>query len=228
GALVLHNHPGGDLTPSHADLTVAADLYARGLGLAITDNDARELYVVVEPADPRGLELLDEAEIDAELGPDGPISRAHPMYEDRPSQRAMAAQIARAYNDGGITIAEAGTGTGKHVAYLVPAIRWGALNKERTVVSTNTIDLQEQLVGKDLPFLRRALGAPFRFALVKGRHNYISIRRARLAAETAPALLETEQRKELNTNLEWTRETRDGPLQALAIESTLRPADAVY
>jgi ATP-dependent DNA helicase DinG len=139
----------------------------------------------------------------------------------------MAAQIARAYNDGGVTIAEAGTGTGKSVAYLVPAIRWSALNRERTVISTNTINLQEQLVGKDLPFLRRALGAPFRFALVKGRHNYISIRRARLAAETAPALFETAEQQELTTILEWARETKDGSLQDLPIEPSPQLWDEV-
>ncbi len=104
-------------------------------------------------------------------------------YEDRPEQRALTRMIGERYNQGGIGIAEAGTGTGKSLAYLLPAIRWALQNRERTVVSTNTINLQEQLVDKDLPFLRQALGEPFRFALVKGRNNYVSIRRARLALE---------------------------------------------
>jgi ATP-dependent DNA helicase DinG len=149
------------------------------------------------------------------------------MYEDRPAQRAMARQVARAFNEGGISIAEAGTGTGKSVAYLVPAIRWSALNHERTVVSTNTINLQEQLVGKDLPFLRRALAAPFRFALVKGRHNYISIRRARLAAETAPSLFESAERTELATLLAWIETTREGSLQDLPFEPSAELWDEV-
>ena len=70
----------------------------------------------------------------------------------------MAAHIADGYNDGGVCLLEAGTGVGKSLGYLVPALRWARANGERTVVSTNTINLQEQLVGKDLPFLRDALG----------------------------------------------------------------------
>ena len=80
-------------------------------------------------------------------------------YEDRPSQRDMAAHISDAYNDGGVVLLEAGTGVGKSFAYLVPALAWARANRERTIVSTNTINLQEQLVGKDLPVLARALRA---------------------------------------------------------------------
>ena len=79
------------------------------------------------------------------------------QYEDRQSQRDMAAYIADGYNDGGVVLLEAGTGVGKSFAYLVPALAWARANGERTVVSTNTINLQEQLVGKDLPLLRAAL-----------------------------------------------------------------------
>ncbi|HEX6940115.1 MAG TPA: helicase C-terminal domain-containing protein [Longimicrobiales bacterium] len=215
GMLMIHNHPTGVLEPSDADLEVAAALYAEGVGLAIVDNGATELYVVVEPARPDDAEPLDAAEVDAALGPGGPLSRAHPAYEDRPMQRALAGAIVDVYNAGGIAVAEAGTGTGKSIAYLVPAIRWAGANRERTVVSTNTINLQEQLVGKDLPFLRRALGEPFRFALVKGRRNYVSIRRARLAAQSAGVLFDTAQKAELDAILEWLRTTREGSLQDL-------------
>src|SRR4029077_11798364 len=90
-------------------------------------------------------------------GPDGGIASQHARYEHRESQRAMAVEIARLYNDGGVGLLEAGTGVGKSLGYLVAALRWAAANGERTVVSTNTINLQEQLVGKDLPFLARAL-----------------------------------------------------------------------
>ncbi len=224
GMLVIHNHPSGVLEPSEADLEIAAELYAEGIGLAITDNEAGELYVVVEPARATAYEPIDIAEVDAALGPGGPISRAHPAYEDRPMQRELAAAIVDAYNGGGIAIAEAGTGTGKSIAYLVPAIRWAAANRERTVVSTNTINLQEQLVGKDLPFLRRALGEPFRFALVKGRNNYVSIRRARLAAQSASTLFDTGHRAELEAILQWLGTTREGSLQDLPFQ----PAPEVW
>ncbi|MEJ2216318.1 MAG: helicase C-terminal domain-containing protein [Gemmatimonadota bacterium] len=227
GSLVIHNHPSGALEPSDPDLAIAADLYARGVGLAITDNEARELYVVVEPPDVRELELLDEAEMDALLGPEGPVSVAHPAYEDRPTQRDMARAIARAYNDGGVEIAEAGTGTGKSLAYLLPAVHWARLNRERTIVSTNTINLQEQLVGKDLPFLRRALGEPFRFALVKGRGNYISIRRAKLAIQSAAVLFDAERRAELEAIDAWLDTTRDGSLQDLPFQPSTDVWDEV-
>ncbi len=215
GQLVIHNHPSNDLSPSDADLRIAADLYEAGLGLAIVDNAVRELYVVVDPTPASTLEPIDENQIAAALGPGGPISRAHPGYEDRPMQRDMAIAVARVYNNGGIAVLEAGTGTGKSMAYLLPAIQWSALNRERTIVSTNTINLQEQLVGKDLPFLRRSLGAAFRFALVKGRHNYISIRRARLAGLGQSELFEEAQTRELKAILAWMADTREGSVQDL-------------
>ena len=224
GGVVLHNHPSGVLEPSGADLEVAAQLWEQGLGFAITDNEATELYVVVEPPAAERLQPIDPDEIDRDLGPGGPVARAHPGYEDRPQQRALARMIAERYNEGGVGIAEAGTGTGKSVAYLLPAIRWALQNRERTVVSTNTINLQEQLVDKDLPFLRRALGEPFRFALVKGRGNYVSIRRARLAAESAPALLPDERQDELRSIVDWLATTQDGTLSDLSF----RPSAEVW
>ena len=154
--MLLHNHPSGRLDPSGADLNVAARLHDGGVGFGILNNDATELYVVVEV--PR----------DRPVAPHRPVRRRrHPgrgrarspaqlgQYEDRRSQRDMAAYIADGYNDGGVQLLEAGTGVGKSFAYLVPALHWARANGERTVVSTNTINLQEQLVGKDLPLLRQ-------------------------------------------------------------------------
>jgi ATP-dependent DNA helicase DinG len=227
GSLVLHNHPSGELTPSDADLAVAAELYAAGLGLAIVDNEATTLYVVVAPPRTTDLELLDEAEIERLLAPHGPIARAHPLYEDRPTQRDLARAVARVYNEGGVALAEAGTGTGKSVAYLVPAIEWAVRNRERTVVSTNTINLQEQLVTRDLPFLRAALARPFRFALVKGRGNYVSIRRALLAAAAGETLFDAPQRRDMDAIVEWLDTTKDGSLQDLAFDPSPEVWDEV-
>jgi ATP-dependent DNA helicase DinG len=224
GGVVLHNHPSGLLDPSEADLSVAAQLWEQGLGFAITDNEASDLYVVVEPPAAERLEPLDLDALESELRPGGLVARAHPTYEDRPQQRALVRLIGSLYNEGGVGIAEAGTGTGKSVAYLLPAIQWALQNRERTVVSTNTINLQEQLVEKDLPFLRRALGEPFRFALVKGRQNYISIRRARLAAELSGSLFETPKQTELNDLLQWMETTQDGSLSDLSF----RPSPEVW
>jgi ATP-dependent DNA helicase DinG len=98
---------------------------------------------------------------------------------------------------------------------------------ERTIVSTNTINLQEQLVTKDLPFLRRALDLPFRFALVKGRGNYISIRRAKLAMDTGLALVDGPEAKQLAALDEWLKVTRDGSLQDLPFTPSAEVWDEV-
>lgn len=226
GSIMVHNHPSGDLEPSSADLAVAATLYEGGVGSAIVDNDASRIYVVVEPPKPRVVEALDLAEIEAFLGPGGPLSTLHATFEDRPSQREMAALVGRRYNQGGVGLVEAGTGTGKSIAYLLPAALWAIRNGERTVVSTNTINLQEQLVGKDLPLLARVLAdaekgergraGVLRWSLVKGRGNYVSIRRAHLAAMTAPTLFDEDRSEEIQGILEWIETTEDGSLSDLS------------
>src|SRR5206468_4049485 len=173
GELLLHNHPSGALEPSGADLSVAARLHDGGVGFAIVDNAVTDCYVVVECPRPRATTRLDPFDVAGLLAPHGPVARALGGFEDRPSQRDMAAYIADAYNDGGVALLEAGTGVGKSFAYLAPALVWARENGERTIVSTNTINLQEQLVGKDLPILARALGTGEHspsFALLKGPH----------------------------------------------------------
>jgi ATP-dependent DNA helicase DinG len=210
GSVMVHNHPSGDLEPSGADLAVAASLYEAGVGSAIVDNEASRIYVVVEPPTPRVVEPLDPDELDLFLRPGGGLSEQHPAFEDRPGQREMTRLVGRRYNRGGVGLVEAGTGTGKSVAYLLPAALWALRNQERTVVSTNTINLQEQLVGKDLPLLQSALGEELRWSLVKGRGNYISIRRAHLAAASAPTLFDEDRSQEIQGLLEWIETTEDG------------------
>jgi ATP-dependent DNA helicase DinG len=218
GDMVLHNHPGGDLEPSTADLHVAATMHDGGIGFGIIDNEATELYVVVEVPKPKTNEPLDPvAQADA-LGPDGRVAKVLGQFEDRPSQRDMAAYVADTYNDGGVSLLEAGTGIGKSFAYLVPAINWGLTNGERTVVSTNTINLQEQLVGKDLPLLARAFAdaeRPPTFALLKGWNNYLCLSRLNLAVGGQGSLLEPERRDELNGLADWASHTTDGSLSDL-------------
>ncbi|HWC73014.1 MAG TPA: JAB domain-containing protein, partial [Gemmatimonadales bacterium] len=173
GEMLLHNHPSGFLEPSGADLHVAARLHDEGVGFGIVNNAVSELYIVVECPRTRHLENLDSLDIANLLTESGPVARVlgRTAFEDRPGQRDMAAYIADTYNSGGVALLEAGTGVGKSFAYLVPALEWARVNGERTVVSTNTINLQEQLVGKDLPILARAFSTGERgvtFALLKG------------------------------------------------------------
>ena len=124
GQMLLHNHPTGHLEPSEADLSVAARLHDGGVGFGILDNTAERLYVVVEVPRERSAERLDPYAVVETLGEHGPVARVLGQYEDRPSQRDMAAYIADGYNDGGVLVLEAGTGVGKSFAYLVPALAW--------------------------------------------------------------------------------------------------------
>src|SRR5206468_5135055 len=101
----------------------------------------------------------------------GPLDLAMPDFEPRAGQAAMAAAVARVFEDGGVLLAEAGTGTGKTLAYLVPAI----LSRERVLISTGTKNLQEQIFFKDVPLLRGALGVPFTATCMKGRANYLCL-----------------------------------------------------
>lgn len=218
GELLLHNHPSGNLEPSGPDLDIAARMHDAGVGFAIVDNDARELYVVVEIPRARREGRLDLQEVEDVLGAGGAVARLHQRYEDRASQRGFARTIARLYNGGGIGVLEAGTGVGKSLGYLVPALRWAALNGERTVVSTNTINLQEQLVGKDLPFLARALDdQPVRFALLKGWHNYLCLHRLEQAQGAGATLFDAGAVAEVDVLARWAERTADGSLSDLPV-----------
>ena len=217
GELLIHNHPSGVLDPSGADLAVAAPMHDNGVGFAIVNNEATKLYVVVEVPVAPSTVPLDLHAIDADLGPGGPVALHHDRFEDRASQRAMARAVARLYNDGGIGLLEAGTGVGKSLGYLVPALRWSAQNGERTVVSTNTINLQEQLVTKDLPFLKQALtDQPVRFAMLKGWSNYVCLARLAQARSASATLFEDAQRDEVERLAEWAERTSDGTRADLA------------
>jgi ATP-dependent DNA helicase DinG len=224
GGLMIHNHPSGVLEPSEADLAVAARLWEEGWGSAITDNVASRLYVIVEPPEPEARVPIDVDALESLVMPGGALSRTHGAFEDRPGQRDMLRQVAERFNQGGAAIVEAGTGTGKSLAYLIPAAAWSLENRGRTVISTNTINLQEQLVGKDLPLVRSLLGEGVEWELVKGRGNYVSIRRAQLAALDAPSLFPDGRAEELAAIVEWTRSTKDGSLADLSFA----PSDEVW
>ena len=225
GDILLHNHPSGHLEPSAADLAIAARVYGAGVGTGIVDNRGRSLYVVVEPPAPEeAAQALDPAAVSRHLLPGGGLEASYPGYEHRPSQLEMLIEVTERYNPGGVGLLEAGTGTGKSLAYLLPAVEWALANRERTVVSTHTINLQEQLAGKDLPLVRTLVGDGFRWALVKGRGNYVSLRRLLLAGESAGTLFESDRTEEMEALVEWGRETADGSLSDL----TRRPPEEIW
>ncbi len=151
------------------------------------------------------------------LAPDGKVATRHPAYEHRPQQLEMARAVDAAFRGGRHLLVEAGTGVGKSFAYLVPAIREAARQRRRTVVSTYTISLQEQLIEKDIPFLLDATGEDVTAVLVKGRRNYVCLRRLQRACDRAARLFEAGAwRKELRRIADWALETRDGSLSDLS------------
>ncbi|HEY7154046.1 MAG TPA: DEAD/DEAH box helicase, partial [Gemmataceae bacterium] len=154
------------------------------------------------------------------LGPEGVIANQLSGYEPRTQQLDMADVVAEAIAERRHLMVEAGTGVGKSFAYLVPAILAATANKEcRVVVSTHTISLQEQLVHKDIPFLQGVMPQQFNATLVKGRSNYLSLRRLRGAQQRAGALLvEPAAVEQLQQIGRWSRTTRDGSRSDLAFQ----------
>jgi ATP-dependent DNA helicase DinG len=147
------------------------------------------------------------------FGSDGPLATAIPGFAMREEQIAMAEQVALALRAHGRLIVEAGTGTGKTFAYLVPAL----LSGRRVIVSTGTRNLQDQLFHRDLPTVARAIGRPVRVALLKGRANYLCIHRLELAEQQAAARgLRREVARGLAKVREWSRTTRQGDIAELA------------
>lgn len=178
GEVVIHNHPSGDLTPSEADLRVASRLGNQGIGFIIVSNEVDDLYAVVEVIQVRARRADEEKSfVRALLGPSGPIASSLPAYEHREEQLLMADDVTDAVFGNKYAVLEAGTGTGKSLAYLVPCIVWSQRTNKRVVVSTNTINLQEQLAFKDIPFLKANLGIEFEAVLMKGRSNYVCLRK---------------------------------------------------
>lgn len=158
------------------------------------------------------------------LGPAGAIAQRLSNYESRVQQLDMANAVAQAIAGKRHLIVEAGTGVGKSFAYLVPALLAATSEKDcRVVVSTHTISLQEQLIHKDIPFLQSVFPRPFQAVLVKGRSNYLSLRRLRGAQQRVGSLLaEDSAVRQLNQIGRWSRQTQDGSRSDLDFEP-LRP-----
>jgi ATP-dependent DNA helicase DinG len=154
------------------------------------------------------------------LGPDGAVARRLGNYEPRPQQLDMAQAVADAIADGHHLMVEAGTGVGKSFAYLVPTIlaATAAEKNFRVVISTHTISLQEQLVRKDIPFLQSVLPKEFNAVLVKGRSNYISLRRLRGAQQRIALLTDAGEADQLKRIGLWSRRTRDGSRSDLSFQ----------
>ncbi len=145
------------------------------------------------------------------FSPGGLLSEAN-NYEFRPQQLLMAQRVAGTLARGGHLVVEAGTGTGKSLAYLVPSALAAAEDGRKAIISTHTINLQEQLLYKDIPLVAKLLPVEFEAALLKGRQNYLCPRRLHKAMENRAELFTGPETAELERILEWSRRTADGSL----------------
>ena len=212
GDVVIHNHPSGALKPSKADLNIASMLGNDGIGFYIIDNSVLNVYVVVEPIILKDRELLDD--LSQVLKPNGLLSKVDNNYEYRESQARLLNDITYALNHDCVLAAEAGTGVGKSFAYLIPALKWAEVNNDRIVISTGTINLQQQLMEKDIPLAKKILGSTVKTVLVKGRGNYLCHKR--FYSELEEDSLFRDEDHQLNLIKEWIKTTKTGCLTDLS------------
>jgi ATP-dependent DNA helicase DinG len=165
--------------------------------------------------EPAGSSLV--AEVEGIFSPNGLLSRSR-NFEYRKQQQDMAVAVAKALEGKEHLLVEAGTGVGKSFGYLVPAILFAIGNRKKAVISTHTINLQEQLIGKDLPVLENFLPVKFSYTMIKGRQNYLCTRRLHRAMQQAESLFTSPEIEELKRILEWSKETKDGSLSDFEIE----------
>lgn len=216
--VMIHNHPSGYLYPSDADIEVAS-YYANkeNGGFYIVNNELTEIYVVVEVHNEKNIPI----EITPYFEKQGAIAQHFKEFEYREEQLHMAQAIEEGFNNEKKVIVEAGTGTGKTLAYLIPGIEWAVKNKKRIIFSTNTINLQEQLLNKDIPLAKEVLGYDFKYMLVKGRGNYMCNRKYyhQLMGEK-PDMSEfsVSQKNQYSGIIKWGSKTESGDKAELLFE----------
>jgi ATP-dependent DNA helicase DinG len=177
---------------------------------------------VIAPVEvqPAGRDLV--SQVEAIFSANGLLSRAK-NFEFRPQQQEMAMAVAHALQSREHLAVEAGTGVGKSLAYLVPAILFAVQQRKKAVISTHTINLQEQLTQKDLPMLSAVLGGlpdpvKFNYTMLKGRGNYLCTRRLHKAMHSADGLFTGPEQEELRRIAEWAQVTEDGSLSDFEVE----------
>lgn len=185
---------------------VSADQLAHRYQGPLFDNSYHRPSAPLEPAEETAPLDIEEAAAVLEYG--GVFSQRFPHFEYRPQQVAMLRAVAESLSVGRHLLVEAGTGTGKSMAYLVPAALWASQNNTRVLISTNTINLQDQLINKDIPDLRDTLGLEVNAAVLKGRGNYLCPRRMEALRRRSPQ--NAEEMRVLAKILVWLRGTESG------------------
>src|ERR1051325_1341061 len=151
------------------------------------------------------------------FSPTGILSKSR-KFEFRPQQQQMAIAVAQTLDRREHLAVEAGTGVGKSLAYLIPAILYAVANKKKAIISTHTINLQEQLTQKDLPMLQQVLPVKFSFTMLKGRANYLCTRRLQKATQQSGNLFTSSEAEELQRIYDWSKTTEDGSLSDFEVE----------
>ncbi|MBQ5780427.1 MAG: helicase, partial [Spirochaetaceae bacterium] len=206
--VLIHNHPSGNLEPSQADLAVASQVAELGQGFYIVDNEVTSVYAVVEPVIPGEKKNLDGEKLAEYISYGGSLEKISENFEEREGQIGLLKEICKVFNSDGVGIFEAGTGVGKSFAYLLPAITFALENNVRVVVSTGTINLQQQIMDKDIPLAQKILGKSIKSILIKGRQNFLCKRRLNEALNEKD--LFAEEKDDLQEIANWAENSPSG------------------
>lgn len=206
------------LYPSDMELEIAEELYnKKNVAFCILSKNLDDFYFVQD------IDRVNLCPVDIEkyFDREGLLSQNIDNFEYREEQKEMALAIQEGINKNQKVIVEAGTGTGKTLAYLIPAIKWAIENQKKIIIATNTINLQEQLLTKDIPIIKSIIKENFSYALVKGRNNYICKRlfnEISIKGNLDMDLFSSEQKEELRHILSWGNKTDTGDKAELPFE----------
>jgi len=206
------------LYPNDLELELSEELFnRRNIAYCLLSSDLDDFYFI-QDIDRTNLEKIDIEDYFLE---DGILVNEIKGFEHRHEQEEMAKNIQNAINNDKKIIVEAGTGTGKTLAYLIPAIKWAIANKKKVIIATNTINLQEQLLLKDIPLAKSVIKDEFTYALVKGRSNYLCKRlftELSLGKSVDIETFSTEAREQIEYILKWGNKTKTGDKAELPFE----------
>ena len=206
------------LYPSDMELELSEELYnRRNIAYCLLSSDLDDFYFVQDI----DRIFLEDIDIENYFAKDGILAKEIKGFEYRQEQEEMTQYIQEAINEDRKIIVEAGTGTGKTLAYLIPAIKWAVTNKKKVIIATNTINLQEQLLLKDIPLAKSIIKEEFSYVLVKGRNNYLCKRLFNELALGKSIDIETfslEAREQIEYILKWGNKTKTGDKSELPFE----------
>ena len=216
--VVIRTTKPNQLYPSDMELELSEELYTRrNIAYCLLSSDLDDFYFVQDI----DRIFLEDIDIKNYFSKDGILAKEIKAFEYRQEQEEMAQYIQEAINEDKKIIVEAGTGTGKTLAYLIPAIKWAVANKKKVIIATNTINLQEQLLLKDIPLAKSIIKDEFSYVLVKGRNNYVCKRLFNELALGKNIDIETfsiEAREQIEYILKWGNKTKTGDKAELPFE----------